>query len=320
MCPTVPEVAESVKFIDFTYPISFVYIHFMNLRTLEYLLALKEQGSFVRASEACHVSQPALSIQIKKMEEELGVTLLERGPKGFLFTPAGEEILKRARTIVQNVSEIRDLAELWNDRYAGQLSLGAFPTLAPYYFPQIIDHLVDAYPNLQFNLVEEKTHVLLKHLHAGTLDAAFLATPVPDDGLESGEVFSEEFLLGVPPKHRWSRRKRVDPVELADEELLLLEEGHCLRGQALDFCSSSGIDEVLNFRASSMETLLQMISMGRAVSFIPECVARRNPSIHYLHLKGGGARRTIGLFWRKSSVRRDLMLELVDDLSREYSA
>ncbi len=291
----------------------------MNLRDLEYLRALKEHGSFIRASEACHVSQPALSIQIKKLEEELGAALLERHPKGFLFTPAGEEVLKRARLILQTADEIRRLAEVWHDPYSGQLALGAFPTLAPYYFPQIIDHLVDTYPNLRFNLAEEKTHVLIDRLHAGTLDAALLAVPVTDSSLEHGRLFSEEFFLGVSPKHAWSQRRAVAPSELAGQPLLLLEEGHCLRGQALDYCSNSGLNEVLNFRASSMETLLQMIAMGRAVSFVPNCVARRNPSLHYLKLKGGGAQRTIGLFWRKGFFRRDLMLELVDDLSREYT-
>lgn len=288
----------------------------MNLRALEYLLALKEHGSFVRASDACHVSQPALSIQIKKLEEELGAALLERHAKGFLFTPTGEEVLKRARVVLQTAEEIRRLAEVWHDPYSGQLSLGAFPTLAPYYFPQIIDHLVDAYPNLRFNLVEEKTQVLLERLHAGALDAALLALPVPDDSLEHGVIFSEDFLLGVSPKHAWGKRGAVAPSDLAGQPLLLLAEGHCLRGQALDYCAQTGLDEALNFRASSMETLLQMIAMGRAVSFVPECVARRNPSIHYLRLKGGGAQRTIGLFWRKGFFRRDLMLELVDDLSR----
>jgi LysR family hydrogen peroxide-inducible transcriptional activator len=290
----------------------------MNLRGFEYLLALEKHGSFMRASEVCHVSQPALSIQIRKMEDELGVVLLERSPKGFIFTPGGKQVLERARIILQNVAEISELAQLWSDPYAGQLSLGAFPTLAPYYFPQIIDHLVDTYPNLQFNLIEEKTHTLIERLLAGTLDAAFMAIPVPDDGLEHGVIFSEDFLLGVPPKHPLNKRKTISPADLAGEELLLLEEGHCLRGQALEYCSGSGIGEVLNFRATSMETLLQMIAMGRAVSFIPLCVARRNPSIRYLRLKGGGANRTIGLFWRKSFVRRDLMIELVDDLSREY--
>jgi LysR family hydrogen peroxide-inducible transcriptional activator len=291
----------------------------MNLRSLEYLLALKEHGSFVRASKVCHVSQPALSIQIKKLEEELGAALLERHPKGFLFTPAGEEVLRRAREILMAAEEIRRLAEGWDDPYAGQLSLGAFPTLAPYYFPRIIDHLVDAYPNLRFNLVEEKTSVLIDRLNAGALDAALLAVPVPHTDLEHGVIFTEAFRLGVFPKHAWGRRSVVDPSELADQPLLLLEEGHCLRGQALDYCSQSGLNEVLNFRASSMETLLQMIAMGRAVSFVPDCVARRHPTLHYLKLKGGGAQRTIGLFWRKGFFRRDLMLELVDDLARSYA-
>lgn len=291
----------------------------MNLRALEYLLALEKRGSFRLAAQECNVSQPALSIQIKKTEDELGVLMLERGHKEFIFTPAGKEILKRARSIMQQVGEIEELAELWHDPYSGQLSIGAFPTLAPYYFPQIIDHLVEAYPNLHFNLVEEKTRVLEERLKAGTLDAAFIALPIIEDGLEHGVIFSEEFYLGVSVKHPLARRKVVDPAKLGNEKLLLLEEGHCLRGQALDYCSTTRIGEVLNFRASSMETLLQMVSMGRAVSLIPECVANRNTSLRYLRLKGGDVGRTIALVWRKSSARRDLMLELVDDLSREYT-
>lgn len=290
----------------------------MNLRALEYLLALDKEGGFHKAANACNVSQPALSIQIKKLEEELGIQLLERNNKGLFFTPAGKEVLERARVVLQKVSEIEELAEVWNDPYAGQLSIGAFPTLAPYYFPQIIDHLVECYPNLQVNLIEEKTHVLLERLKAGTIDAAFLALPENHDELEYGTIFSEEFYAGVSSQHALSKRKTITPEKLSEEQLLLLEEGHCLRGQALDYCATAGIGEVLNFRASSMETLLQMVAMGRAVSLIPDCVAKRNPHLHYLKIKGGGAERTIALFWRKSSVRKDLMRELVDDLSREY--
>ncbi|VGO17821.1 Hydrogen peroxide-inducible genes activator [Pontiella desulfatans] len=291
----------------------------MNLQAFKYLLALEAEGGFHRAAEACNVSQPALSIQIKKFEEELDIRLLERGHKGFFFTPAGKEVLERARIVMQQVAEIEELSELWNDPYAGQLSIGAFPTLAPYYLPSIIDHLVDSYPNLQVNLVEEKTHVLLERLKAGTIDAAFLALPEDEPALECGTIFSEEFHVGVAPNHPLAKRKTITPEKLSEEKLLLLEEGHCLRGQALEYCATAGIGEVLNFRASSMETLLQMVSMGRAVSLIPDCVAKRNPHLHYLKLKGGGAERTIALFWRRSSVRRDLMLELVDDLGREYA-
>ena len=309
-----------VKFIDFTGLITFInHTAIMNLRAFEYLLALKKHNGFHRAAEACHVSQPALSIQVKKMEQELGIQLLERNPKGFFFTPAGEQVLARARVVMQQVSEIEALAEVWDDPYAGQLSIGAFPTLAPYYFPQIIDHLTECYPNLQINLVEEKTHILLERLKSGTLDAAFLALPENHDELEFGTIFSEAFYVGVAPTHPMAKRKTITPEKLSQEKLLLLEEGHCLRGQALAFCSTAGIGETLNFRATSMETLLQMISMGRAVSLIPSCVAKRNPQLHYLTLRGGGAERTLALFWRKTSVRRDLMLELVDDLSREYA-
>lgn len=290
----------------------------MNLRAFEYLLALEQQGGFHKAAAACHVSQPALSIQVKKLEDELGIQLLERGRAGFFFTPAGKEVLARARIVMRQVAEIEELATVWNDPYAGSISIGAFPTLAPYYFPQIIDHLVDSYPNLQVNLVEEKTNVLIDRLNAGTLDAAFLALPEDEPALEYGPIFSEPFYVGVSSSHPLAKRKTIDPAQLAAERLLLLEEGHCLRGQALGYCATAGLGEVLNFRASSMETLLQMVAMGRAVSLIPDCVAQRNQHLHYLKLKGGGAERTIALFWRKSSVRRDLMLELVDDLAREH--
>lgn len=290
----------------------------MNLQGFRYLLALEEHGGFHKAAAACHVSQPALSIQIRKLEEELNIRLLERSGKGFFFTSAGRAVLERARVIMQQVTEIEMLSERWNDPYAGPIFIGAFPTLAPYYFPQIIDHFVDAYPNLQVNLIEEKTHVLLERLKEGSIDAAFLALPEEHGELEYGTIFSEPFYVGVAASHPLAKRKTITPAQLSAERLLLLEEGHCLRGQALDYCATAGIGEVLNFRASSMETLLQMISMGRAVSLIPDCVARCKPHLHYLKLKGGQAERTIALFWRKSSVRRELMLELVDDLSTEY--
>ena len=292
----------------------------MNLQAFKYLLALDEHGGFHKAAKACHVSQPALSIQIRKFEEELGISLIERGHRELIFTPAGGEVLDRARGIMRRVGEVEELSKVWNDPYAGELSIGAFPTLAPYYLPQILDHFVDSYPELHINLIEEKTHILLERLKAGMLDAAFLALPEDHDELEYEVIFSEEFYVGVAPAHALAKRKTITSEKLSSEKLLLLEEGHCLREEALEYCSTAGIGEVLNFRASSMETLLQMISMGRAVSLIPACVARRNPHLHYLKLKGGGASRTIALFWRKSSVRKDLMLELVDDLSREYGA
>jgi LysR family hydrogen peroxide-inducible transcriptional activator len=290
----------------------------MNLRAFEYLMALEAEGGFHRAAEACSVSQPALSIQIKKLEEELGIQLLERGPREFLFTPAGEEVLERARGIMRHVAEIDQLSKIWSDPYSGELSLGAFPTLAPYYFPRILDHFVESYPNLHINLVEDKTAVLLERMKAGTLDAAFMAEPEDDEALEHSTIFTEEFLLGVAPGHSLAKRKSIDPVRLESERMLLLEEGHCLRGQALEYCTTAGIGEVLNFRASSMETLLQMVAMGRAVSLIPECVARLKPHLRYIRLKGGAFTRSIGLYWRKSSVRKELMRELVDDLSRDY--
>lgn len=289
----------------------------MNLRIFEYLQALSGASSFSEAAAACGVSQPALSLQLRNAELELGVKLLERDRKGFLFTPCGEEVLARGRVILQQVQDVRQLAELWHDPYAGELSLGAIPTLAPYYLPQICDHLLDAYPNLHFNLVEEKTERLLEMLERGELDAAFLATPTAGKRFEHGLIFDERFLLGVSPRHRWAKRQTVTPAELAEEELLLLAEGHCLGEQSLSYCETLALSPVLDFRASSMETLLRMVQMGRGVSFVPACVARSTPWLHFVRIRDDGPIRRIDLVWRRTTVRRNLMLELVDDLQRE---
>ncbi len=288
----------------------------MNTKIIEYLLALDKYNSFSYAARACGVSQPTLSIQIRKFEEELGISLLERQTKGFIFTQVGKTILEKARPILQGVREINQMAEFWSDPYSGDLIIGAFPTLAPYLFPVIIQDLVDSYPNLKIFLVEEKTDILLQKLKAGEIDVAFLALPEDDPALEYAKLFEEEFLLAVPKQHHWGLKSIINSKELQKEQLLLLDEGHCLRHQALELCSKSGNRENVNFRASSMTTLLQMIEMGNGVSLVPECVATNNLSINFIKITTNPPKRGIGLFWRKTSVRKKLFEELVDDLSR----
>lgn len=288
----------------------------MNTRILEYLLALEKYESFSRAADFCGISQPTLSVQIKKFEDELGISLIERGKRRTIFTQAGQNILEKARPIVRGTHEILQMAELWNDPYSGSLTLGAFPTLAPYLFPNIVQDLVDSYPNLKFYLIEEKTEVLIQKLKGGEIDAAFLALPENHEELEFAELFEEEFLLAVPKKHEWSFKGNVNAPDLEKENLLLLDEGHCLRDQALDFCSQNGGKERVDFRASSMPTLLQMISMGNGISLIPECAVNTDPNISFIRFKGQKPNRKIGLFWRKTSVRKQIFEELVDDFTK----
>lgn len=288
----------------------------MNIRDFEYLLALSEQGSFSRAAAFCGVSQPALSIQMKKFEEELGVELIERGSRQMVWTEAGKATLVQAKVILDAVQRTKLEAEVLKDPYAGTITLGAFPTLAPYFFPKIVQDLVDSYPNLRFHLVEEKTEILLERLHQGTLDAAFLALPEDHEALEFAPLFEEEFLLAVPARHQWAQLDFLNSDELDAQRLLLLEEGHCLRGQALDFCHQQGATETIDFRASSLPTLLQMVAMGQGISLIPECAVNADPNISYIRLEHPVPKREIGLFWRKTSLRQMIFEEIVDDFGK----
>ena len=286
----------------------------MNLRAFDYLVAVHKLNSFRAAAEHCYVSQPALSIALKKLEDELGSPLMERSNKGVIFTAVGQEVVKRAESILRQVRELEQLADSWGDPFSGPFSLGAFPTLGPYYFPSTLQVFRDKFPKLQFNLVEEKTDKLIDQLKEGVLDAALIALPINDPELDYAELFEEPFFVGVNNDHAFAKKKTIHTDELAEERLLLLDEGHCLRGQAMDYCLSSGLNEDVGFRASSMPTLLQMIAMGQAVSFIPQCVANQNPHLHYLKLRGASVSRTIALVWRHNTVRPQVMVELAKQL------
>ncbi|HPU39280.1 MAG TPA: LysR substrate-binding domain-containing protein [Microthrixaceae bacterium] len=289
----------------------------MNLRELEYLVALADHRHFGRAAEACFVSQPTLSTQLKKLEQELGVTLVERNRNGAILTAAGEAVVERARVVLRQTDEIRGIARHAADPSGASIRLGLFPTLGPYLLPHVVAHIRERFPRLELLLVEEKTEVVLQRLSDGALDAGILALPIHDDRLHVEPLFREDFLLAVPANHPLAALDEpVDPSVLAGEQVLLLEEGHCLRDQALSVCSVSGAAERRGFRATSLETLRQMVAAGVGVTLLPELSVQppvpASPDIKLLRFSDPVPSREIAMLWRRSSTYTDLLTNLAD--------
>ncbi len=284
----------------------------MNLSDLRYLVAVADHRHFGRAAEACFVSQPTLSTQIKKLEKELGVELFERSPRQVLLTAAGARVVDHARQALTQADAIRDVARQARDPESGTLRVGVFPTLAPYLLPHIVPALHDRFPHLELLLVEEKTEVVLQQLHDGRLDVGLLALPVDDGMLHEEPLFEEDFVLAVPTDHPLARiRKKIDLSALAGEQLLLLEEGHCLRAQALSVCQLNGAGERRGFRATSLETLRQMVAAGVGTTLLPE-LAVHEPVPHYdgvrlLRFSAPAPSRHIAMYWRTTSAYGDFL-------------
>ncbi|MBP9725838.1 MAG: LysR family transcriptional regulator [Gammaproteobacteria bacterium] len=279
----------------------------MNTRDLEYLVALSDLKHFGKAASACFVSQPALSMQIKKLEESLGVQLLERTNKSVLLTDQGSIIAERARKILSDIDEIKEISKSAKDPLSGEIKIGIFPTLAPYLLPLIVPQLSQHYPKLSFYLFEEKTSPLIEMLKEGKLHAAFLTAPIIEKNLSNSILFEEEFMLAVPIKHTLAKLKSVKQHDLKNQNLLLLEEGHCMRDQALALCHRMDITENKKFRATSLETLRHMVAAGVGITLIPKLACYTNNNIAYIPFITPKPTRTIGLFWRSSSSKQALL-------------
>ena len=291
----------------------------MTLRDLEYLVALAETRHFGRAAERCHVSQPTLSAQLRKLEESLGVALVERRPRKLALTHAGEAVVERARRMLRDADDIRTLARASQDPLAGQLKVGLIPTLGPYLLPRVAPRIARALPKLQLMLHEYQTARLVERTLAGELDLAILALPADTKGLVTRSLFAEAFLVAMPESHRLAARKRVKSSDLSGEKLLLLEEGHCLRDQALDVCERAGTEEQ-DFRATSLETLRQMVAAGLGITLLPR-LAAEGP---FASARGLVVRpfappspnRVIGAAWRRSTSRLPAIAAVCDIISR----
>ena len=278
----------------------------MNLRDLRYLVALAEHKHFGRAAEACFVSQPTLSTQIKKIEDELGITLVERTPRRVLLTEAGMEIAQRAREVLNEVEQIRTIARRTRDPESGTVRMGIFPTLGPYLLPHVVPSLREQFPKLELLLTEEKTGALLRLLREGKLDVAIMALPLHDDSLHAEFLFEEPFVLAVPEQHALAARARISAADLDHVDLLLLEEGHCLRDQALAVCQDSGAGERAGFRATSLETLRQMVAANVGITLLPVLAIRPPvacaPNVRLLGFRTHPPSRRLAMVWRKSTA------------------
>ncbi|HLS80806.1 MAG TPA: LysR substrate-binding domain-containing protein [Steroidobacter sp.] len=279
----------------------------MNLRDLRYLVALADTRHFGKAAERSFVSQPTLSAQIKKLENYLGVQLIERQPRRVALTEMGARIVPIARRMLQDADEIVSLARNEHDPLSGKLKLALIPTVGPYLLPLVARRLRKQLPHLKLMLYEYQTQPLLEKLRGGDIEMGVLALPAPLDGLEASELYQEPFNLAAPASSPLAKKSHVKLDELAGETLLLLEDGHCLRDQALEVCGSLDVRESDDYRATSLETLRQMVAAGLGVTLLPE-LAARGPfgSVQGMIVKPfarPAPSRTIGAVWRKSSTR-----------------
>jgi len=286
----------------------------IKLRDLEYLDAIEKHRHFGKAAEACHVSQPTLSGQIMKLEEQLGVSLIERHPRNILLTPAGEQLLAKARRVLVAARELEMTAKTLGDPLAGEFHLGLIPTLAPYLLPLVMPELIKKLPNLQLFLHEHKTSDLLQLLDDGTLDA--LVLPWLDDmhAFQAYDLFEEKFVLAVSSKHELADRKRVKLEYLQGHKVLTLEDGHCLRDQALGYCFSAGADEDKRFQATSLETLRYMVAANMGITLLPELAAgARNAdgNLRYIEFQSPAPSRRIVLLVRQNYTRLECVRQIV---------
>jgi LysR family transcriptional regulator, hydrogen peroxide-inducible genes activator len=279
----------------------------LKLKDLRYLVAVADTRHFGRAAERCFVSQPTLSTQLKKLEDYLGVQLIERQPKRVALTAAGEAILARARRILEASDEVVTLARAHCDPLSGALRIAMLPTIGPYLLPRVAREIRKALPRLDLRLYEYPTASMLTKLRASEIDLGILALPVDLDGLEARDLYDEPFMVAVPATHRLAKRDTIRIQDLREETLLLLEDGHCLRDQALEVCGQVGMHEKQDFRATSLETLRQMVATGAGVTLLPELATRGA----YRYARGVTVRpfarpapvRRIGGVWRKSTAR-----------------
>jgi LysR family hydrogen peroxide-inducible transcriptional activator len=279
----------------------------MNLRDLRYLVALADTKHFGRAAEKSHVSQPTLSAQIRKLEDYLGVQLVERQPRKVALTDVGERVVERARRILRDSDEMVDLAKLSRDPMGGKLRVALIPTLGPYLLPAVAPKIRKALPKLQLLLYEYQTEVLLQRLRDGELDLGILALGHETEDFEKRVLFDEPFTVALPATHPLAKKASLKIEDLSGETLLLLEDGHCLRDQALDVCSRIDVREAQDFRATSLETLRQMVAAGLGITLLPE-LSTEGPFAQVRNLAVRPfakpvPRRTIGAVWRKSSTR-----------------
>ncbi|MEY8716496.1 oxidative stress transcriptional regulator OxyR [Francisella philomiragia] len=286
----------------------------MNTRTLEYIISVYETKSFITASEKCYVSQPALSMQIKKFEELIGIQIFERGTKQVLITKAGMKIVNQAYKILDEVKNLKKISELHLNNGKISISIGAFPTLCPYLMPKVLPEIKKEFPNLSISIIEEKTDTLVNMLDQGKIDFALLATLTDNYQFKRKKVFDDKFYVAVAKTNPLAKNKKICITEIVKQNLMLLDEGHCLRDQTLRLCSLKDFNNN-DFKGSSLETLRQMVSIDEGITLIPKTACTKTENVKYIDIDNGDFFREIDLVMRKSSIYEDLFIKISEIIS-----
>jgi len=290
----------------------------MTLTELRYIVAVARERHFGRAAEACFVSQPTLSVAIKKLEEELDVKIFERGANEVTMTPLGEDIVRQAQSVIEQASAIKDIAKRGKDPLDGALRLGIIYTIGPYLLPELVKHCIELYPRMPLMLQENFTTKLLDMLRTGELDCAIMAEPFPDAGLAVAPLYDEPFVVAVPASHPLAKRERISAEELKAETMLLLGNGHCFRDHVLEVCpefarfstDAEGIRK--SFEGSSLETIKHMVASGMGVTVVPalSVPAQVPDHLRYIPFEDPAPTRRVVLAWRRTFTRYEAVAAL----------
>lgn len=291
----------------------------MKLRDLEYLIAVAEERHFHKAAARCFVSQPTLSGQLKKLEEELGVLLVDRNNRHIEMTEVGKAIYEQARKVVSETKIIKDIAQTYQDPMSGDLRVGIIPTIAPYLLPLIMPSLSKEFTSLKLWLYEYQTHVLLEKLEHGELDMLILALPIDKHHFIEYDLFREPFRLALYYKKKLVKKKQISLGDINNMEMLLLEEGHCLRGHVLDVCQLAGASEGSQFQATSLETLRHMVGEDMGMTLMPELAVPKKTTkkdvVQYVEFSDPKPYRRIGMLYRSNSYREDVFKNIGEHIS-----
>ncbi len=295
--------------------------HPVTVRQLQYIVAVAERRNFRRAATECHVSQPSLSVQIAQVEGALGVRVFERDRRHVLVTPAGTDIVARARTLLRSMEELVDSATRLADPFLGTLRLGVIPTIGPYLLPDLVPRLRAAYPKLTLLWIEDKTETLMARLRDGKIEGAILALEADIGSVERVVLGDDPFVFAAPPDHPLARgNRRIRGHDLDGHALLLLDDGHCFRDQALSFCSKAGADEMA-VRATSLSTLAQMAASGAGGTLLPSLaidVENRRGTLRIRRFAGDPPKRTIALVWRRGSALEPTLHPIGQTMGKVY--
>ena len=286
----------------------------MTLTELKYIVAVAREKHFGHAAEACFVAQPTLSVAIKKLEDELGVPIFERGGSEISMTPLGVQIVAQAERVLEQTAAIREIAKQNKDPLTGQLRLGVIYTVAPYLLPQLVRSMITRVPQMPLVLQENFTAKLVEMLRQGELDAAIMAQPFPQQGLLVQPLYDEPFVVAMPASHPWSNRERINAADLKNETMLLLGNGHCFRDQVLEVCpemarfSTTGDGIARTFEGSSLETIRHMVASGIGITVLPKAsvpdMQAHDGLLRYVPFEDPVPTRRVVIAWRKSFTRR----------------